>query len=70
MKKYKYVARYLTRSSIHQKIHPLRDAAFNADRRDSLKIFNNRNSKSKEGIVVILSITVTCCTNIHILKKP
>ena len=31
--------------------------------------FNNRNSKSKIWIPVILSITVTCCTNIHILIR-
>ena len=28
--------------------------------------FKNRNSKFKQWIPVILSITVTCCTNIHI----
>ena len=37
-KQYKYVARYLIRRSTYQEIHPLRDAAFDADRRASLKI--------------------------------
>ena len=29
--RYKYVVPYLIRDLIHQKIHPLRDAAFGAD---------------------------------------
>ena len=31
--------------------------------------FKNRNSKSKKWILVMLSITVTCCRNIHILIR-
>ena len=31
--------------------------------------FQKRNSKSKKWILVMLSITVTCCTNIHILIR-
>ena len=31
--------------------------------------FKNRNSKSKKRIPVMLSITVTCCRNTHILIR-
>ena len=36
VKRHKYVAPYLSRYYIYQKIHPLRDAAFDADWRISL----------------------------------
>ena len=68
VKWYKYVAPLLSQDYIYQKIHPLRDAAFDADRRTSFK-FKNRNSKSKKWILVMLSITVIRCTNIHILVR-
>ena len=48
-KQYKYVARYLTRRSTHPKIHPLRDAAFDADPRASLKILKIVTASLKNG---------------------
>ena len=51
------------------KIHPLRDAAFDADRRASLKSLKIVAVSLKKWILVILSITITCRTNIHILIR-
>ena len=48
-KRYKYVAPYLRRDNIYQKIHPLRDAAFDADWRTSLQILKIVTVNLKNG---------------------
>ena len=57
--RYKYIYGYLSRDLIYQKIHPLRDAAF--------EHFENYNSRSEKWTMVIISRIVTCCKNFQIL---
>ena len=49
-KRYKYVVPYLIKDLTYQKIHPLRNAAFDADLLNSSLIFENHNSGSKNGL--------------------
>ena len=65
MKKlYKYVP-YLSPDLIYQKIHPLQNAAFDADCLTSL--INWKFHDCKKWILVMLSRIVTPCKNFQIL---
>ena len=48
-KRYNYIVPYLSRDLIHEKIHPLRDAAFGADCLTSVKILKILTVGLKNG---------------------
>ena len=54
VKRYKYVAPYLSRDLTYQKIHPLRGATVGAECVTPFRKFENRNVRSKKWILVML----------------
>ena len=63
---YKYIDEHLSRDLLHQKLHPLRDAAFDADCLTPLRILKIITIVQK-WILVMLSRIITYCKKFQIL---
>ena len=65
-KRNKYVAPYLSRDLIYEKIRSLRDAAVGADYLTPFRILKIIIVGIKKWIMVMLSRIATCCKNVQI----